>query len=74
MHVYYCAECARIEYKVISPSKEGCSKAPFHRWINLGLKGDTKYKCRKCKKEVEAMKGPVSYGCYEGVFHEWEKT
>ena len=73
MHVYYCAECASVEYKVVSPAKQGCAKAPFHRWINLGLEGGIRYRCSMCKKEVNTLKKPVSYGCKEDIFHCWEE-
>jgi hypothetical protein len=73
LHVYYCEECAEVEYRLISPGKGGCSKSPFHRWINLGLKGDRKFKCTQCHKEVGTLKKPVSYGCKEAIFHEWKE-
>ena len=71
-HVYCCAECGETKTNAISPSSDKCPESPFHRWINMGVKGDAEYICRHCKAVVRTVKIPVTYGCKENLFHEWQ--
>jgi hypothetical protein len=73
-HVYCCAECGEIKTNVVVPKLENCSKAPFHRWINMGVEGTNKYECNNCNALVSTVKQPVTYGCKEHIFHEWKKV
>ena len=71
--VFCCAECGETEIRKNTPSRDGCRKYSFHRWVKLGDEGNLKYNCSHCNITVRTAATPSSFGCHEAKFHKWEK-
>lgn len=80
MSEYYkcCAKCGDVIKTSSNTLNEGrCPEGGLHRWLQLCIAGDVKYKCRFCGSVVYAkVSMPANAGgssCRASRSHEWDR-
>lgn len=72
-HNWNCKKCGTVVKSDRKPASQGCPKATFHEWHDLGEIGNDTYQCTNCGITVQSYKQPSSLGCPNASFHKWNK-
>jgi len=70
---YLCSKCGSlVEGKQMPPGMGCLTNGNFHRWRDIGEKGDKGFHCEGCSTVVHSKETPSMFGCPGEGFHNWK--